>query len=167
MVRRTWLLGRTTGRWGLLLSFAAFGQSLDGYPPVGSVLHADLHHFPGRVPIRALLGVQHAPAAEDVEGPASSSVAGTLADAGWAFAREPWLERWPGVVLATPARAARRGGGWVLADDTGALTLVPGPALPTLLAVSGGRPVVVSGEHRADGFAPLAVRVCDRAAVLA
>ena len=102
-VRRTWLLGRRSGRWGLLLDFAAFGQSLADEPAVGSVLYADLHHFPARVPIRALLGVEHEPAEEDETGPPASTVAGTLADAGWAIAREPWLERWPGVVLATPA----------------------------------------------------------------
>jgi len=164
-VRRTWLLGRATGRWGLLLSFAAFGQSLEGFPAVGTVLSADLHHFPGRVPIRALLGRQHAPAVADADGPAPSSVAATLADHGWAVAHEPWLERWPGVVRGVPARAA--GAGWVLADDSGGLPLAPGAYLPTLLAVSGGHPVVVAGEHRAGGFTPLAVRVEDRAAVLA
>src|SRR5262249_57243467 len=100
IVRRTWLLGRDTGRWALLLSFAAFGQSLDGYPPVGCVLHADLHYFPGRVPIRALIGVQHGPAVHDSDGPAPSSIDATLADTGWALAREPWRERWPGVVPA-------------------------------------------------------------------
>jgi hypothetical protein len=164
-VRRTWLLGAESGRWGLLLDFAAFGQSLADDPPVGGLLDADLHHFPGRVPIRALVGRRHADIVDDVDGPAVSSVAGTVADCGWALAREPWLERWPGVVCARPARA-RGGTGWVLADDTGGLPLLPGPGLVTLLAASGGRPVTVAGEHRAGGFAPLSVRVHDRAAVL-
>ena len=165
-VRRTWLLGRRSGRWALLLDFAAFGQTLAAYPPVGTVLHADLHHFPGRVPMRALVGVVHEPAEDDVQGPSPSTVAGTLADAGWAIAREPWLERWPGVVRATPA--PRPGGrGWALVDSTGALPLVVDRAIATLLAVSGGHPVVVAGEHRAAGFAPLAVRAHDRTAALA
>jgi len=164
-VRRTWLLGRRTGRWGLVLDFAAFGQTLSAEPAVGTVLHADLHHFPGRVPIRALVGVEHEPVQDDVEGPSPSTVAGTLADAGWAIAREPWLERWPGVVRATPT--PRSGGrGWALVDSTGALPLVVDRAIATLLAVSGGRPVVVAGEHRATGFAPLAVRAHDRTAAL-
>ena len=51
-------------------------------------------------------------------------------------------------------------------DDTGALPIAGTPALLTLLAVSGGRPVVVAGEHRAGGFVPLAVRSHDRTAVL-
>jgi hypothetical protein len=129
------------------------------------------------VPIRALIGVQHGPAVHDTEGPSAATIDATLADAGWALAREPWLERWPGIVLAAPARAPSASGaargrtsatdaGWVLVDDTGALPLVPTMVLPTLLAVSGGRPVIVAGEHRAHGFAPLAVRVHDRAAVL-
>jgi hypothetical protein len=164
-VRRTWLLGERTGRWGLLLDFAAFGQTLAEDPAVGMVLHADLHHFPGRVPIRALVGVEHDPAEHDVEGPPASTVAGTLADAGWAIAREPWLERWPGVVRATPA-VRSTGRGWALVDETGALALTDDRAIATLLAVSGGHPVVVAGEHRTAGFAPLAVRVRDRTAAL-
>jgi hypothetical protein len=165
-VRRTWLLGEEGGQWGLLLDFAAFGQSLADDPPVGSLLHADLHHFPGRVRIRALVGLRHADPVDDLDGPCASTVAGTVADCGWALAREPWLERWPGVVSARPARA-RGSSGWVLADDTGGLPLIPGPGLVTLLAASGGREVTVAGEHRAGGFAPLSVRVHDRAAVLA
>ena len=164
-VRRTWLLGRESGRWGLLLDFAAFGQSLTEYPAVGAVLHADLHHFPGRVPLRALIGVEHEPAVSDDVGPPSSTVGGTLADAGWALAREPWLERWPGVVLATPARR-RHGSGWALTDASGALPVEVGPELVTLLAVSGGRSVVVAGEHRGGGFVPLAVRAHQRMEVL-
>ena len=117
------------------------------------------------MPIRALVGVEHEPAEDDAEGPSPSTVAGTLADAGWAIAREPWLERWPGVVRATP-RPRSGGHGWALVDSTGALPLVVDRAIATLLAVSGGRPVVVAGEHRATGFAPLAVRVHDRTAAL-
>jgi hypothetical protein len=166
-VRRTWLLGRDTGQWALVLAFAAFGESLDEHPPVGTVLHADLHHFPGRVPLRALIGVEHEPATDDLDGPQPSSIAGTVADAGWALAREPWLERWPGVVLAAPAVSRGTVAGWVLVDDTGSLPLVPGRGLVTLLAASGGRPVIVAGEHRAAGFAPLSVRVHDRSAIVA
>ena len=130
------------------------------------VLHADLHHFPGRVPIRALLGQVHEQAADDTDGPVPSTVAGTLADSGWALAREPWLERWPGVVRASPARSPG-GAGWALVDETGAMPLLPGLGLVTLLAASGGRAVTVAGEHRAGGFAPLSVRVHDRVAALA
>jgi hypothetical protein len=165
-VRRTWLLGRRSGRWGLLLDFAAFGQSLNDEPAVGSLLHADLHHFPAGVPLRAIIGVEHGPAVDDEVGPPPSTVAGTLADAGWAIAREPWLERWPGVVLATPTPRQAGHDGWALVDDSGALPLAGTPALLTLLAVSGGRPVVVAGEHRGGGFVPLAVHAHDRTAVL-
>jgi hypothetical protein len=85
--------------------------------------------------------------------------------AGRDFPREPWLERWPGVVHATPTPRSG-GGGWALVDSTGAMPLVVDRAIAALLAVSGGRPVVVAGEHRATGFAPLAVRAHDRTAAL-
>ena len=63
-------------------------------------------------------------------------------------------------------RPGQAGSGWALVDGTGAVPLVVDRAIATLLAVSGGRPVVVAGEHRATGFAPLAVRAHDRTAAL-
>src|SRR5918995_1283554 len=46
-VRRIWLRGLTTRRWALLLSFAAYRQSLDTSWVVGSAVNADIHRYPG------------------------------------------------------------------------------------------------------------------------
>ena len=46
-VRRWWLRGAQSGRWAMLLSFAAYQQSLDDSFTVGTVVHADLHRYPG------------------------------------------------------------------------------------------------------------------------
>ncbi len=46
-VRRTWLRGATSGRWAVVLSFAAYRQSLDTSLEVGTTIHADLHRYPG------------------------------------------------------------------------------------------------------------------------
>ena len=46
-VRRTWLRGAASGRWAMVLSFAAYRQSLDTSLTVGTSVHADLHRYPG------------------------------------------------------------------------------------------------------------------------
>jgi hypothetical protein len=76
--------------------------------------------------------------------------------AGWAMAREPWLERFPLLVRVVPLPVGN--GRWTLADDTGAIPIVPGFwRLAEVVALSGGRPVVIMGELSADGLLPLSV----------
>ena len=165
-MRRTWCLGGRTGRWGLLLDFAAFGQTLSAEPEVGTVLHADLHHFPGRVPIRALHWRRaRAPADTTSRVPPPSTVAGTLADAGWAIAHEPWLERWAGVVRATPT--PRSGGrGWALVDGRRRCpSSWTAPSRRCWRCWAAG-PWRSLASARATGFAPLAVHAHDRTAAL-
>ena len=93
-VRRVWLRGRRSGRWAMVLSFAAYRQSLDTSLPVGLELTADLHRYPGPS-VRALVGAVK----ERVEGAAGAPPAGTVADAcaevGRWSAAEPWVDRVP------------------------------------------------------------------------
>jgi hypothetical protein len=58
-VRRWWLRGTRSGRWAMLLSFAAYRQSLDDSFVPGTVVHADLHRYPGGS-LRALAGERYA-----------------------------------------------------------------------------------------------------------
>jgi hypothetical protein len=182
VVRRLWLRdssadpsGPTAG-WAVLLSFAAYGQSLDDSLAVGHCLHADLHRYPGTVPLRALLGRRHEPA-EHLDAPvpsgpvpsgpvpwASPSVAAALESVGAMLAVEPWLERVPVTLTASPTRHE---GVWVLADHTGAVPLADPSAggtdqLATLLAASAGGPVTVTGEWTASGLAVLTLHLDDR-----
>jgi len=159
-VRRFWLRGRATGRWAMLLSFAAYGHSLDTSLVVGTQLHADLFRYPGVLGLRALLGPQHEAAqpALDVIACSMSQACDALGDA---LAAEPWIERYPLIVLASPTRTAGR---WVLTDATGSLPIAPGsPGLGTLIACSGGGPVAITGEWTPAGVLPLTVHLVDRA----
>ena len=54
-VRRVWLRGIRSAAWAMVLSFAAYRQALDDSPSVGTVVHADLHRYPGSAQ-RALVG---------------------------------------------------------------------------------------------------------------
>lgn len=163
-VRRTWLRGRSSGRWAMVLSFAAYRQSLDTSLRVGTALEADVHRYPGRS-LRALVGAVHdaaiPPPHEGPWVPAAGTVAEACDDIGRMLGREPWSDRVPTTLQATPTVQAGR---WVLTDATGSLVLAPGaPGLATLLAASAGAAVVVSIEWTLDGAVPLTVHLHDRA----
>jgi hypothetical protein len=149
--RRTWLRGRKTGRYALVLGFAAAGQSLDDSLTVGTEADADLVFYPGAVPLRALVLTKH----EAVDGapPAGDTIAGLLAGYAAALAEDPWLDGWPAVLDVTPARSPVAG----LADAAGdALPLHPGAGYCwPLFALSGGRPLTVAGEWTPRGLWPL------------
>lgn len=160
-VRRVWLRGRSTGEWAMVLSFAAYQQSLDDSFEVGTVVRADLHRYPGRA-LRVLVGRREPDplpvgnAADD----AALSVAEACAAIGRAVAGEPWLERYPALVRGAPGIVAGR---WVLTDATGSIPLLAASsALATVLAASAGAPVVVTLEWTPRGAVPLAVHLGDR-----
>jgi hypothetical protein len=160
-VRRVWLHGAATGRWAMILTFAAYRQSLDESLVVGSTIDADVHRYPG-VGLRALIGAVHAVGAPDaVCSPPALSVAGACDAIGGALVAEPWNDH-----LATTVRGtvSRSGGQWVLADDTGALPLAAPPSgVAVVLAASAGAPIDVTVEWTADGAVPLTVHLPDRA----
>ena len=155
--RRAWLRGRRTGRAALVLSFAAAGQPLDDSLAVGTEIDADLAFYPGAVALRALVAVRRDVGLLSDTGPAGppagTTAAGLLAEYAAALAEDPWLDTWPAVLDATPARVPRPG----LRDaDGGALPLHPGAGdCWPLFALSGGRPLTVAGEWTPRGLWPL------------
>ena len=116
--------------------------------------------LPGAV-VAGLVGARLEDGVTHPVAPAATDVAGACDEVGTALAAEPWLDRIPATVVATPAFA---GGRWVLTDDGGALALAPdAPGVPTLLAASAGRPITVTVEWTIDGCIPLTVHLPDRA----
>jgi len=164
--RRVWLRGRDTGRFALLLSFAAwgnFGGNPDAVLAPGTELHADVHYYPGQPPVRAVTGARHGAAA----GPrpdGARDAAAMLADWAAALAQDPWLTEWPALLAGTPGAA---GGRWHLVDSSGAaLPLLGQESLWPLLAISGGHPVTVAGEWSPAGLTALTAWHGDRAVSL-
>ena len=149
--RRVWLRGQDTGRFALVLSFAVLGESLDDSLTVGAETDAELAFYPGAVPLRALVAARH----DTVPGgrPSGATIAGLLASYAAALAEDPWLDTWPAVLDATPARAPAPG----LYDAAGdAVPLHPDAGdCWTLFALSGGRPLTVAGEWTPRGLWPL------------
>ena len=158
-VRRCWMRGASSGRWAMVLSFAAYRQSLDTSLVVGTAVHADLHRYPGPA-LRALVGDRFGDP-EPLVAPPASSIVEACDEIGTAVAHEPWLERHPATVLAAPTR---HGGRWVLTDDSGALPMLATPrALATVLAATGGEPATITVEWTPHGVVPLTVHTADRA----
>ena len=156
-VRRHWLRGTNSGRWALVLSFAAYRQSLDTSLLIGTSVHADLHRYPGPA-LRALVGHRHAEPLDSGRPPAVD-VAGACDEIGSMLVAEPWLDRVPATVRAAVTRS---GSGWLLVDDTGSLPLLAGGSIAALLAISAGDLVDVTVEWTPHGVVPLTIHLPDR-----
>ena len=157
-VRRYWLRGVTSGRWALLLSFAAYRQSLDTTLAVGTAISADLHRYPGPA-LRSLIGARHGDPAEPSRPPAVDIVS-ACGEIGMLLAAEPWLDRVPFTVTSS---IAVNGQTFALTDATGTVALIAtGRPLATLLAVAGGESVDVTCEWTPNGVVPLTVHLDDR-----
>lgn len=158
-VRRIWLRGQRSGRWAMVLSFAAYGQALDTSLPVGSCVEADVFRYPGRTRLRVLLGGRTEPPAPG-QVPLCATVSDACTATGAMVAGEPWLDRVPLCVRAT---AAPGHGRWWLTDGTGMLPLAaPGATLAALAACTAGALHPVTCEWTPDGLVPLTVHLADR-----
>lgn len=94
--RRTWLLGQNTGRWALVLHFAHAGAALPTDLPTANTLDADLHFYPGALPLRAIVGTRYSDLTPtsgwDFRG---VDIDTARAEYATALGADPWLERWP------------------------------------------------------------------------
>jgi len=140
--RRVWLRGQRTGRPALVL---------DDSLTVGTKTEADLAFYPAAVPLRALVATRYDTIGDGP--PSGATVAALLAGYAAALGEDPWLDTWPAVLEATPARAPVPG----LHDAAGdAVPLHPGAGdCWPLFALSGGHPLTVAGEWTPRGLWPL------------
>ena len=168
--RRIWLRGRETRRPAMLLTFAGNGVWQD--PDTarlrpGTLLHADLHFYPGQPPLRALAGTRHGVPERAKPPVPDGGIDALLSGYAAGLEQDPWLTAWPALLDGTPVSP---GGGrtpWHFADQSGAaVPILEQESLWTLLAVSGGHPVTVAGEWRPDGLLPLTVWLDDQAVAL-
>jgi hypothetical protein len=156
-VQRTWLWGRQTRRWALLVDFSVGGQSIEQSVAPGLSFEADLCFYAASLPLRAILRNPPDHAGPVVTLPARD-VDGALAEYAALLARNPWLERVPMAVAdVTPLRGPDTTY-WLLDVNERALHLDAALGWQ-LLALSGGQPVDVFGEWDGFSLVPLSVLV--------
>jgi len=164
---RAWLYGQQCRRFALVLTFAAGSQPFDPGPAPGTRIDADLHFYPGAVPLRAVISRSRRIGGRGAPGPAPGRE--PLSSA-WdryteALLRLPWLERFP--MALTGVAPVHRDGRLELHDGTSALPAAPfGQDGLLLLAVSGGAPIDVFGEWNGARFVPLACHSAEGFVVL-
>ncbi|WP_309138483.1 DUF5691 domain-containing protein [Nocardia cyriacigeorgica] len=157
--RRTWLYGRRSGRWALLIdhSFGSPGFAVEA-PALGMMADADVHFYPAAAPLRALWGSAHGGAEPFTTVPHDSDTGIVPAMDRYADAlgADPWLGAWP-MLLTDVVPVADEQGGYLAQSDGTALPLATVEPVWRLLGVSGGHPVTVTAEWTDSGLLPLSV----------
>lgn len=155
-VQRTWLFGQKSGRPALCLSFSAGpAQQLDVSLVPGATIDAELAFFPSAWPLRALVKQRHGFDDSAKMGFPHDSIARAISFAAEAFTANPWLEQIP--FAFSKVVPLRRTHGWIIRDEHGHFLSLEISDLKawSLLAVSGGNPVSLSGEWNGAVLRPL------------
>ena len=167
--QRIWLLGEVTARFALILRFAPIAAPLDRSLYPGTTVDADLVFYPGVGAQRALVKERRDTEAGvrglvgTVGTGLGADLLGASGDYAAALARNPWLEDAP-VLLRGVAPVRGRDGNWLLRDAAGRAVPVSrrfGRDF-TLVALAGGRPVLVFGEWNGRSVLPLGVGTEER-----
>jgi hypothetical protein len=96
--RTVWMLGRNSKRWAMLLDFSHGSANFaTETPPVGFLLNADVHFYPGAAALRARIGVTHGEPEPFTTMP-FGSIDTALQQFTDALAADPWLRSWPAVI---------------------------------------------------------------------
>ena len=155
---RTWLRGRDSGRWAVLMDFAPKGTPASNEPPVGTVVAGRVAFYPGASGLRGALRPEWTAAGDESEVAGSAGFTEALKEYAAAVARDPFVETWPVVVNETLVWWDRGSGRLSLVDATG-LTVplrFDDEAVAALIAFCGGRPISVAGEWDGRLFAIVA-----------
>lgn len=145
-VQRTWLVGQSTNRRALHLSFAAFNQPLDVSLVAGTTIDADLAFHPSGAPLRAAVVSRRGMQPPAPFSRASANFGEALKETAVFLAGDPWLEATPWFVTdCTPFWSED---GFFLVDAAQAAIPVSRRFTQTwpLVALAGGRPLMVFGE---------------------
>ncbi|MFH5212250.1 SWIM zinc finger family protein [Antrihabitans sp. NCIMB 15449] len=152
--RRVWLRERESNSWAVLLDFSHGTPNFPAdLPPLGSLIDADLHYYPGAASLRAKLGERHSKPEPFTTLPATG-IEEALDDYAAAIGRDPWLRSWP--VCLKDVIPTFSGDEWHVIDHTGRAIAISTPLDEpppwTLLGFSGGYPVTIIGEWTSDGI---------------
>ncbi|WP_227996378.1 DUF5691 domain-containing protein [Nocardia australiensis] len=158
--RRTWLHGRESRRWAMLVEHSFGSPSFSGEVPApGMMADAQLHYYPGAAPLRALWGERHgAPEPFTTLPVADGTIAAAIDAHAHAVGADPWLRSWP-VLLADATPVLTKKGWYIAESDGSALPLARVEEPWRLLGVSGGHSVTLAAEWTAGGLVPISAFV--------
>lgn len=145
MTSSTWLHGHQSGKWALVLRFAAPpNHPIDPWP-VGSTIETEMVYYPGVNPDRALPRHDSARVKQDPIPIPTPGFGHLLISYATQLAANPWRTRLPFLIAAQPVR---HHGQTVLVDPSGtALPCQLGSQQERdLTSLCGGRPTPVCGE---------------------
>jgi hypothetical protein len=148
--RRSWVIGRRTGRVGLMLHFSAAGQPFAESLVPGTEQEGSVVFYPGASRQRAkFLDRQGAPSPVADRLPGHESVDAFLGEVADSLARQPWLTSF-GALLRDVSIVRTRDAWWVADRHANALRL-SGKEHWKAMAITGGRPSDLACEW--DGHA--------------
>jgi hypothetical protein len=151
--QRSWLRGRRSGRFALVLQFAPGTAPFAENIVPGTAFEAELVYWPSASPQRALIRTRLSPPrAWEAPMPGHATIDDFLAAVAAQVASQPWLDR-TGAALCgvTPIP----GETWHVRDARGSALRLTAGSHWHLLALSGGAPVDVAGEWDGERLLPL------------
>jgi hypothetical protein len=158
-VRRTWLLGEDTGRYALILQFAAAGATFSEGFVSGTVVRAELAFYPGATPLRAVVRSREDGVTCVKKLPGRETIEAFLDHTSLAMGGQPWLERLPAVLkdVVPLLGDGHEGGRWLIRDRDGGVLPLAGGEHWTLLSFSGGGPLDLAAEWDGETLLPLGI----------
>ena len=153
--QRTWVRGKTSGQFGLLLSFAVQGQALDARAQIGHEFSGQLAFYESAVPLRAVIKEHRGENKPLSEPSAGISIDTALLLYAQALANDLWLESFP--LVLTQVTTARTDTGWLIREP-GSAALPVAPRFANgwkLHALGGGHPLTLMGEWTGRAFLPM------------
>ncbi|GGK46644.1 SWIM zinc finger family protein [Nocardia camponoti] len=185
--RRTWLRGRSSGRWALFIEHSHGSPRFSSEVPApGYEVDADLHFYPAPAPLRAQWGTRHhapqpfatvpQPLSTALSGHSATDIARSnppgigaessapsttcIEGALTAYAQALGADPWVRswpALLVDVIPVPDPAGWWLIDTNRTALPVIAARQSLRLLAVSGGHPVTVMGEWTEAGFDPISV----------
>jgi hypothetical protein len=147
--QRSWVIGRQTGRSGLILQFVAGTQPFSESIVAGTEQQGTLVFYPGASRLRAKF-VSREGSVAAVQGrlPGCDTIDAFLAEVSELLSRQPWLGAFGGVLR--DVTVLRAGEAWLVRDSAGSALPLAGQNHWKALALAGGHPCDLAGEW--DGY---------------
>ena len=156
-MQRTWLLGRKSSQYALILQFAYGRQAFKLTLPLGFYMTACLVYYPSALPRRAMLRKRE-PSIEAVTSLAGYSSFDELFETySSTLAKNPWMSSIP-AAIGPVLPIVHKGKRLLLDEEEKVLPLTPAfQQWWPIMSLAGGRPISLFGEWSGQSFLPLSV----------